>query len=199
MVTIALKRVENPLDFGVVVMDDEGRIERFLEKPTWGQVFSDTVNTGIYVLDPAVFDHIPETAPFDFSQDLFPKLLTWGHPSTAMSPRDTGRTSAAFAQYLAANRDLLDGKVEAAIPGIELSTRDLPRRGHQLDSLENMTGPAIIGNTRKTPAGPSALLGPGQQRGRQGSRRDVAPRHRLPTPTSAHGPSPGAILGKTAT
>ena len=60
MVTIALKRVENPLEFGVVVVDDEGRIERFLEKPTWGQVFSDTVNTGIYVMEPEVLDRVFE-------------------------------------------------------------------------------------------------------------------------------------------
>src|SRR4051795_10334452 len=51
-VTIGLKSVENPLEFGIVVTDDEGRIERFLEKPSWGQVFSDTINTGIYVIEP---------------------------------------------------------------------------------------------------------------------------------------------------
>jgi mannose-1-phosphate guanylyltransferase/phosphomannomutase len=49
-VTIGLKSVDNPLEFGIVVTDDEGRIERFLEKPSWGQVFSDTINTGIYVI-----------------------------------------------------------------------------------------------------------------------------------------------------
>ena len=52
--TLALKRVQNPLEFGVVITDEEGRIERFLEKPTWGEVFSDTINTGIYVLEPEV-------------------------------------------------------------------------------------------------------------------------------------------------
>src|SRR3954452_3787769 len=58
-VTIGLKSVENPLEFGIVVTDEEGRIERFLEKPSWGQVFSDTINTGIYVLEPEVLKHIP--------------------------------------------------------------------------------------------------------------------------------------------
>ena len=51
-VTIALQRVTNPLEFGVVVTDEQGRITRFLEKPSWGEVFSDTINTGIYVLEP---------------------------------------------------------------------------------------------------------------------------------------------------
>ena len=50
--------MENPLEFGIVITDDDGRIERFLEKPTWGQVFCDTINTGIYVLEPEVFDYI---------------------------------------------------------------------------------------------------------------------------------------------
>ena len=52
--TIALKRVPDPLEFGVVITGEDGRIERFLEKPTWGEVFSDTINTGIYVLEPEV-------------------------------------------------------------------------------------------------------------------------------------------------
>ena len=55
MATMVLTRLENPLAFGVVITDQEGRISRFLEKPTWGEVFSDTINTGIYILEPEVF------------------------------------------------------------------------------------------------------------------------------------------------
>src|SRR3954467_14681081 len=50
LVTIGLKRVPNPLEFGIIIIDDDGRVQRFLEKPTWGQVFSDTANTGIYFM-----------------------------------------------------------------------------------------------------------------------------------------------------
>src|SRR5947207_1474125 len=80
-VTIGLKSVENPLEFGIVVTDDEGRIERFLEKPSWGQVFSDTINTGIYVLEPEVLRHIPTDRPSDFSKELFPRLREMGRPT----------------------------------------------------------------------------------------------------------------------
>ncbi len=52
LATIGLVRVDNPLEYGIVITDDDGNIERFLEKPTWGQVFSDTINSGIYVLEP---------------------------------------------------------------------------------------------------------------------------------------------------
>src|SRR6266403_1778917 len=58
LVTIGLKRVPNPLEFGIIIIDDDGRVQRFLEKPTWGQVFSDTANTGIYVMEPEVLDHV---------------------------------------------------------------------------------------------------------------------------------------------
>src|SRR5205823_3131520 len=64
----------------VVVTDEDGRIERFLEKPSWGQVFSDTINTGIYVLEPEVLRHIPDDRPHDFSKELFPLLLEMGRP-----------------------------------------------------------------------------------------------------------------------
>src|SRR5215207_3747980 len=79
-VTIGLKSVENPLEFGIVVTDEDGRIERFLEKPSWSQVFSDTINTGVYVLEPEVLRHIPDDRPFDFSKELFPLLLEMGRP-----------------------------------------------------------------------------------------------------------------------
>jgi mannose-1-phosphate guanylyltransferase/phosphomannomutase len=78
--TMVLKSVENPLDFGIVITEEDGRISRFLEKPAWGQVFSDTVNTGIYVLEPTALAEIPSEGEYDFSKELFPKLLEAGRP-----------------------------------------------------------------------------------------------------------------------
>ena len=80
LVTIVLTPQENPLEYGVVMVNDEGRIIRFLEKPGWGEVFSDTVNTGIYILEPEVLDYIPPGKKFDFSRDLFPLLMEEGRP-----------------------------------------------------------------------------------------------------------------------
>ena len=77
-VTIALQRVTNPLEFGVVVTDEQGRITRFLEKPSWGEVFSDTINTGIYVLEPGILDRMIRGRNYDFSKDLFPEMLRDG-------------------------------------------------------------------------------------------------------------------------
>ncbi len=75
MATIVLGREENPLAYGVVITKDDGRIARFLEKPTWGEVFSDTINTGIYILEPEVLDRIPSEGDYDFSKQLFPEIL----------------------------------------------------------------------------------------------------------------------------
>jgi mannose-1-phosphate guanylyltransferase / phosphomannomutase len=82
-----LTRQETPLEYGVVITDEKSRITRFLEKPAWSEVFSDTVNTGIYVLEPAVFRYIEAAAKFDFSKDLFPLLMEKGMTSLVMSAR----------------------------------------------------------------------------------------------------------------
>ncbi len=73
--TLTLTRVPNPLDYGVVITDEAGYVQQFLEKPSWGEVFSDTVNTGIYVLDPKVFEYIPPDQTVDWSRDVFPRML----------------------------------------------------------------------------------------------------------------------------
>src|SRR3970282_1432691 len=73
--TLVLTHATNPLAFGVVITAEDGKITRFLEKPSWGEVFSDTINTGIYILEPEVLELIPYREEYDFSKDLFPLLL----------------------------------------------------------------------------------------------------------------------------
>ena len=80
LVTVCLTRVPDPLEFGITIVDDDGKVQRFLEKPTWGQVFSDTVNTGIYVMEPEVFDHVARGESVDWSGDVFPRLVERGLP-----------------------------------------------------------------------------------------------------------------------
>ncbi len=75
LATLLLWRVENPLEYGVVVTDEEGHITQFQEKPSWGEVLSDTINAGVYILEPEVLDRIPEDEVVDWSQDVFPQLL----------------------------------------------------------------------------------------------------------------------------
>ncbi len=158
MITIALMSVENPLEFGVVIIDDDNHIQRFLEKPSWGQVFSDYVNTGIYVLEPEVFEHIPADTKYDFSQELFPKLLEEGKPMYGYPCQgywqDIGNTN----QYLRANHDALEGKVKVNIPGIRLKENIFIGDKTNLDSIDNIRGPALIGNYAKV--SPEAKIQP---------------------------------------
>lgn len=78
--TIALTKVHDPTQYGIVGLGAEGRVERFKEKPRPQQVFSNLINAGIYVVEPGVLDEIPARQPYDFSKDLWPDLLERGTP-----------------------------------------------------------------------------------------------------------------------
>ncbi|WP_277057529.1 mannose-1-phosphate guanyltransferase [Trichlorobacter lovleyi] len=115
MATITLTSVKDPLQFGVVITDKEKRITQFLEKPGWGEVISDTINTGIYVLEPEIFNYIPKGENFDFSQDLFPLMLQNNDPLFGFSAkgywRDIGNTDS----YREAYHDIFKGRVNLKI------------------------------------------------------------------------------------
>jgi mannose-1-phosphate guanylyltransferase / phosphomannomutase len=145
-VTIGLKSVDNPLEFGIVVTNEEGRIERFLEKPSWGQVFSDTINTGIYVLEPEVLRHVPTDRPFDFSKELFPLLLQMGRPLYGKVCEGYWQDIGNLDQYRQANFDALDGRVRLDVPGIRLRGNVWIGEGVEIDDLGGVEGPAFIGN-----------------------------------------------------
>ena len=117
--TIVLTHVKNPLQFGVVITEEDGKIERFLEKPSWGEVFSDTINTGIYILEPEAFERIPYRREFDFSKDLFPLLLEekaglYGYIANGYW-RDIGN----LIEYHEAHLDVLAGKVGVTNAGTD--------------------------------------------------------------------------------
>jgi mannose-1-phosphate guanylyltransferase/phosphomannomutase len=157
-VTIGLKSVENPLEFGIVVTDDDGRVERFLEKPSWGQVFSDTINTGIYVIEPEVLKHIPQDRPYDFSKELFPLLLEMGRPIYGHVFDGYWQDIGNLDQYRQANFDALDESVSLAIDGIRIRGNIWLGDGVDLDDLDAIAGPAYLGNYCRV--GRGAHVGP---------------------------------------
>jgi mannose-1-phosphate guanylyltransferase / phosphomannomutase len=157
-VTIGLKSVENPLEFGIVVTDEEGRIERFLEKPSWSQVFSDTINTGIYVLEPEVLRHVPTDGPFDFSKELFPLLLEMGRPLYGYVFEDYWQDIGNLDQFRHANFDALEEQVRLNIPGIRLRGNVWLGEGVEVDDLDAIEGPAYLGNYCRV--APDATVGP---------------------------------------
>ncbi len=156
--TLALKRVPDPLEFGVVITAEDGRIERFLEKPSWGEVFSDTINTGIYVLEPEVLLDIPLDRPYDFSKELFPDLLARGAPLYGWIADGYWMDIGNIAQFQQANRDALDGKVELEIAGVRLRDNVWLGAGSLAENIEQIEGPAVIGNY--CAIDPNARIGP---------------------------------------
>jgi len=111
-VTIILTRVSNPLSYGIVITGKNGRIEKFLEKPTWGEVFSDTINTGIYIIEPDVLKFVPDDCSFDFSKDLFPVLLKEKVPMFGYIAEGYWRDVGNLTEYLKSNIDFVEGKVK---------------------------------------------------------------------------------------
>ncbi len=160
--TIGLKSVDNPLEFGIVVTDEDGRIERFLEKPSWGQVFSDTINTGIYVLEPEVLRHIPTEGTYDFSKQLFPLLLEMGRPLYGYVMDGYWQDIGNLDQYRQANFDALDEKVQLSIGGMRLRGNVWLGEGVEIDDVEELQGPAFVGNycrvARDARVGPYTVL-----------------------------------------
>ncbi|HWC10620.1 MAG TPA: sugar phosphate nucleotidyltransferase, partial [Acidimicrobiales bacterium] len=153
MATIALKSVENPLEFGIVITRDDGSIERFLEKPSWGQVFSDNVNTGIYVLEPEIFDYIPEGKSVDFSDDVFPAILEAEKPLFGFVADGYWEDVGTLDAYVNAHRDALDGKVEIEVPGFQVSERVWLGEGSEVDPEADVQGPVVVGEHCRVEAG----------------------------------------------
>jgi mannose-1-phosphate guanylyltransferase / phosphomannomutase len=158
LVTVALKSVDNPLEFGIVVTDPDGRIERFLEKPSWAQVFTDTINTGIYVIQPEALRHVPTDRPYDFAKELFPSLLEKGRSLYGYVAEGYWQDIGNLDQFRQANFDALDEKVKLELAGIRLRGNIWVGEGVELDDLDSVEGPAFIGNYCRI--APQATVGP---------------------------------------
>ena len=122
-VTVVLTRVPNPLQYGIVITEEDGRIVRFLEKPGWSEVFSDTINTGIYIIEPEVLSLIPSKKNFDFSKNLFPIMLEqedrlYGYIADGYW-KDVGNLD----EYLNVHLDILAGKVNIDFDGMQVRDR----------------------------------------------------------------------------
>jgi mannose-1-phosphate guanylyltransferase/phosphomannomutase len=144
--TIVLTRVANPMEFGVVITDKEYRIRRFLEKPSSSEIFSDTINTGIYILEPEVLEYLPENEESDFSQDLFPLLLDRAEPMYGYIAEgywcDVGHLDA----YREAQYDALYGKVELQFAYEQKSDRVWIGQNTYIDPSVRIEPPVLIGH-----------------------------------------------------
>ncbi|HZN16526.1 MAG TPA: mannose-1-phosphate guanyltransferase [Acidimicrobiales bacterium] len=153
LATITLKAMENPLEFGIVITREDGSIERFLEKPTWGQVFSDTINTGIYMFEPEIFDYIPEGRSVDFSEDVFPALLAAQKPIFGATTEGYWEDVGTLEAYVKAHHDVLDGRVAIDVPGFRMRDNVWVGEGAEIDPAARVDGPCVIGDYSRVEAG----------------------------------------------
>ncbi len=144
--TLVLTHVPNPIEFGVVITNEDGSIRRFLEKPSTSEIFSDTVNTGTYILEPEVLQYLPANQESDFSKDLFPLLLEKGEPMYGYVAEgywcDVGHLDA----YRDAQYDGLQSKVQLDFTYTEEKPGVWVGQNTYIDETAKIEPPVLIGN-----------------------------------------------------
>jgi len=154
LATLLLAHVPNPLEYGVIITNEDGHISQFLEKPSWGEVFSDTINTGIYMLDPKVFTYFEKDKPFDFSQELFPFMLKKGDPIYGyVTPSGYWCDVGNLSEYMRANADVLQDQVDIEIPAKDIGSNIWCEEGVEIDEGAQLYGPIYLGHDCKVRSG----------------------------------------------
>jgi mannose-1-phosphate guanylyltransferase len=167
--TLALKAVDDPSAYGLVPIDDDGRIERFVEKPRPGaDIVTNLINAGTYVLEPEALNYVPGGEPFSFEGGvrsggrvdvgLFPLLLAEGEALYGFVSNDYWLDIGSPAKYLQANNDVLDGLAGLGPLGVERERGVWIGRSSDVDPSANIVGPVAIGDNVKI--GRGAVVGP---------------------------------------
>ncbi len=164
LATLVMKRVPVPLEYGVVIARENGRIQRFVEKPGWGEVFSDTVNTGIYILQKEAIERVPADRSYDFGRDLFPLLVREKQAVYGWVMDGYWCDIGGQEAYLQAQADFLEGRVNLR------ATIEPDGRGNRIAASAKVSpdamldGPCWVGEGARVAAGARiglhAVLGP---------------------------------------
>jgi mannose-1-phosphate guanylyltransferase len=144
-VTITLTPVEDPTAYGLVPLDEEGRIKEFLEKPSWDEVVTDLINAGTYVLDPRVLDEVPPGENYSFERQLFPDLLKAGEPMFGFPSDCYWLDLGTPEKYLAAHHAILAGEIQVEMKGMPRGEGVLVGEGSAIDESAHILGPVLLG------------------------------------------------------
>jgi mannose-1-phosphate guanylyltransferase len=167
--TLALKRVDDPREFGVVIVAEDGRIQGFQEKPDPAEALSNLGNCGIYVFEPEIFDYFPEPDFVDWAMDVYPKLLEqdvsfYGHEFPEYW-NDVG----SLEEYRQGNFDALAGAVQTDMPATT--------NGRMVPDTAEVEGPVFIGEGCEIAAGVRltgpVVIGEGARIGENAALRDT--------------------------
>ncbi|MFQ5799973.1 MAG: sugar phosphate nucleotidyltransferase, partial [Bacteroidota bacterium] len=143
--TIVLSHSKDPLQYGIVITRDDGSVSRFLEKPSWGEVFSNTVNTGIYILEPEILQLVPHREEFDFSKDLFPLMIERGMALYGYIADGYWRDIGNLNEYQEAHFDCLEGRVKIDWRSQDGGSVSVGKDTVLKTQKENLRGAILIG------------------------------------------------------
>ncbi|MDR3071675.1 MAG: NDP-sugar synthase [Endomicrobium sp.] len=145
LVTIVLKKINLRFDYGIAVADKNGKIKSFVEKPFWGDIFNNNVNTGIYIFEPEVFKFIPKNKFFDFSTNLFPLLMNRKQKIYGYEMEEYWIDIGNIFEYKKGVFDVLDEKVKIR-DDIKSKTNKYISVTAQIDKSVKIHGPCYIGS-----------------------------------------------------
>lgn len=149
LATLILAKVDVPLEYGVVLTGNDGNVTGFLEKPSWGEIFSDTVNTGTYILEPEILNYIAPEKSTDFSRNVFPELLASSRRIYGYTMSDYWCDIGDIRSYIRSHSHILDGKIDLNIEGVQIKKNVWVGAGTIIENSAIINGPCIIGSNCK--------------------------------------------------
>lgn len=156
MVTISLTPVEDPTAYGLVEMDDDRRVQRFVEKPSWDRVTTNLINAGTYLMEPEVFRYVPPDIYYMFEHGLFPVLLQTGDPMYGFPSNSYWIDMGTPQKYLSLHRDILSGRAGVAVPGERIRDGVWAEHGCEIDPSVRLISPVVLG--RGVTIGPNTTI-----------------------------------------
>ncbi len=157
--TLAVKSVASTQEYGVVIHDDDGRVQGFQEKPYPDEALSDLVNCGIYCFSPAIFDYFPDEDPVDWADDVFPVLLEHDVPFHVHEIDAYWNDVGSLQELREGTFAALEGRLRIERPGEEREEGVFVAGDAELGDLEGLDGPAWVGAGARVADG-ARLMGP---------------------------------------
>jgi len=157
LATIALSLVDDPAEYGIALLNERGRIIRFMEKPRGEAIFSNAANTGVYIFEPEIFDLIPAGQFYDFGKDLFPLLLSLRKPFYGYLTSSYWRDIGSLQEYREAHYDALQGRVAIQFPLKEVKRYVWQGQNVEIDPTAEVGYPVAIGHNCRIEAGAKVL------------------------------------------
>ena len=144
-ITISLVSVEDPTSYGLVPIDNEGRVKEFLEKPNWEEITTNLINAGTYIIEPDVMELVPSGKNYSFERGLFPKALSNGYKIYGFKSDSYWLDVGTPQKYLTAHYDILDKKINFEFPYREVFQNVYIGEGAKYRKENFISGPVVVG------------------------------------------------------